>query len=68
MPARAVPEFVAEVYAKGLTGAETLRPVVERYAQVPDPAPDEFYMDVGGSGPFCLAGSRSSRATPPSAT
>jgi sulfite reductase (ferredoxin) len=56
VPARVVPEFVAEVYAKGLISAETLRPLVARYARVPDPTPDELYLDVGGDEPFSLAG------------
>jgi len=56
VPARLVPEFVAEIYAKGLAGAEALRPLVQRFAQVPDQAPEDFYVDVGGCEPFSLAG------------
>ena len=56
VPARSIPALVAEIYAKGITQAAALRPVVERYAQVPDQAPDDFYIDVGGCEPFSLAG------------
>jgi sulfite reductase (ferredoxin) len=56
IPARLVPELVAEIYVKGLTSAEALRPLVARYARVPDQVPEDFYVDVGGSEPFSLAG------------
>jgi len=56
IPARLVPDLVAEIYAKGLASVEALRPLVQRFAQVPDQVPEYFYVDVGGSEPFSLAG------------
>ena len=56
VPARLVPELVVEIYTKGIASAEALRPLVERYARVPDQTPEDFYVDVGGSEPFSLAG------------
>jgi sulfite reductase (ferredoxin) len=56
VPARLVPDLVAEIYAKGLASVEALRPLVQRFAQVPDQVPEDFYVDVGGSEPFSLAG------------
>jgi sulfite reductase (ferredoxin) len=56
VPARLVPELVAAIYAHGLASAEALRPLVQRYAEVPDQAPEDFFVDVGGSEPFSLAG------------
>jgi sulfite reductase (ferredoxin) len=56
VPARLVPELVAEIYARGLASVEALRPLVQRYAQVPDQVPEDFFVDVGGSEPFSLAG------------
>jgi sulfite reductase (ferredoxin) len=56
VPARLIPELVAEIYAKGLASVEALRPLVARYARVPDQVPEYFYVDVGGSEPFSLAG------------
>ena len=56
VPARLVPEFVAEIYARGLASAEALRPLVQRFAQMPDQAPEDFYVDMGGREPFSLAG------------
>ena len=56
VPARLVSDLVAEIYAQGLASVEALRPLVGRYAQVPDQVPEDFCVDVGGSEPFSLAG------------
>jgi sulfite reductase (ferredoxin) len=56
VPARKIPDLVADIYAQGLSRTEDLRPLVQRYGEVPDEAPDELYTDVGGKGPFSLAG------------
>jgi sulfite reductase (ferredoxin) len=56
VPARRIPDLLAEIYEQGLEGAEAIRPLVQRYAQIPDDAPDELYTDVGSSEPFSLAG------------
>lgn len=56
VPARQVPDLVADIYAQGITSTEALRPLVARHAQVPDPTPESLYVDVGGTCAFSLAG------------
>jgi sulfite reductase (ferredoxin) len=56
VPARRVPELVAEIYAQGIASVEALGLLVQGFAQVPDHAPENLYVDVGGSEPFSLAG------------
>jgi hypothetical protein len=55
VPTQRIADLVVEIYAQGLEGAEAIRPLVQRYAQVPDDAPDALHTDVGGCGPFTLA-------------
>ncbi len=56
VPAQRIPDLVAAICAQGLTSPADIRPVVEHFAKIPEPTPDELYVDVGGSGPFSLAG------------
>ena len=56
VPARLVPELVAEIYGQGLTGEEALRPLVQRFARLKEPVPEELYLDLGGTEPFSLSG------------
>jgi sulfite reductase (ferredoxin) len=51
VPAQRIPDLVAEIYAQGVKGSEALRPLVQRYAQIPEDAPDKLTTDVGGCGP-----------------
>jgi sulfite reductase (ferredoxin) len=56
VPARQIPDLVADIYAQGIASNEALRSLVERHGQVPDPAPDSLYVDLGSTCPFSLAG------------
>ena len=57
VPARRVPDLVAEALGAGAIDAEQIAPLVARYADVGDgPLPDECYTDWGADVPFSLAG------------
>ncbi len=57
VPARRIPDLVAEAMETGATTAEDLAPLVERYADLGQgPIPDDTYIDFGADGPFSLPG------------
>lgn len=56
VPARVVPDFVAEIYRRGLSAPADVRALVGEYARLPDPVPESYYVDIGGTGPFSLDG------------
>jgi sulfite reductase (ferredoxin) len=56
VPARVVPALLAEVYRRGLANTDDVRALVAEFAQLPDPVPEEYYVDVGDTKPFSLDG------------
>jgi sulfite reductase (ferredoxin) len=56
LPARAVPDFVAEVVKLGLSEPKAIRALVERHAQLPTPIPEDYFVDWGQRAAFTLAG------------
>jgi len=56
VPARVVPELLAEVYRRGLANTDEVRTLVAEFARLPDPVPEEYYVDVGDTKPFSLDG------------
>ena len=57
VPARRVPDLVAEAMATGATTPEQLPPLVAHHADLDDgPLPAEYYVDFGADGPFSLPG------------
>ena len=57
IPARRVPDMVAEALATGATDAEQIEPLIARYADVSEGAlPEDYYCDWGADVPFSLAG------------
>jgi sulfite reductase (ferredoxin) len=58
IPAKRIPEFVAEVFANGLVENEKdkLKAVVAQYGRLPAELPDDFFYDYGSDEPFSLAG------------
>jgi len=57
VPAKRVPDLVAEALEAGATDARQLEPIVARHADVGDAAlPDEYYCDWGADVPFSLNG------------
>jgi len=56
LPARIVPDFLADVLKQGLTTTLAIQPLVEKYAQLPSPIPASYFVDWGQETPFTLAG------------
>ena len=56
VPARVVPELLAEIYRRGLANTDDVRTLVAEFARLPDPVPEEYYVDVGDTKPFSLDG------------
>lgn len=56
VPARVVPDLVAKIYRRGLSEVDEVRALVAEHARLPDPVPESYYVDVGGTGPFSLDG------------
>jgi sulfite reductase (ferredoxin) len=56
VPARVVPELLSEVYRRGLANTDDVRTLVAEFARLPDPVPEEYYVDVGDTKPFSLDG------------
>jgi len=57
VPAKRVPDLVAEALAAGATTPEQLEPLVARYADLGDGAlPHDYYRDYSADVPFSLAG------------
>jgi sulfite reductase (ferredoxin) len=56
VPARVVPELLAEVYRRGIANTDDVRALVAEFARLPNPVPEEYYVDVGDTKPFSLDG------------
>jgi sulfite reductase (ferredoxin) len=56
IPAKRIPDFVAQVFTNGLTGKDNLKSIVEQYEKLPAQIPDDFFYDYGSDKPFSLAG------------
>jgi len=57
LPARRIPEFVAQVLQAGALAGERLRELVQKYAELPaEKIPEDYYRDWGSDAPFSLAG------------
>ncbi|MHC4883825.1 MAG: sulfurtransferase TusA family protein [Planctomycetota bacterium] len=56
VPAKLIPDFLVEAHRTGAVGPDVLRELVERFAPIPDPIPEEFYVDWGQTEAFSLAG------------
>lgn len=56
LPARVVPDFVADVLRQGLTTPGAIKPLLEAHGQLPAPIPEDYFVDWGQSTPFTLAG------------
>jgi sulfite reductase (ferredoxin) len=57
LPARKIPEFVAETLQRGTLAGDRLRTLVEEYARLPaGEIPEDYYRDWGAEAPFSLAG------------
>ena len=56
IPAKRIPDFVAEVFTNGLVKKDELKALVEQYEKLPERIPDDFFYDYGSDEPFSLAG------------
>ncbi len=57
LPAKRIPEFVAEALQAGVPAGERLRELVQKYTELPAEAiPEDYYRDWGSEAPFSLAG------------
>ncbi len=56
IPARAVPDFLAEAKRTGKYSEEYLQTLAMRYETLPNPIPEDYYHDWGSNEPFSLAG------------
>jgi len=57
VPAKRVPDLVAEALTTGATTPDQLEPLVARYADLGDAdLPQDYYTDYGSDEPFSLAG------------
>jgi sulfite reductase (ferredoxin) len=56
LPARIIPDFLADVLKQGLTTIPAIQPLVEKYAQLPSPIPANYFVDWGQETLFTLAG------------
>jgi sulfite reductase (ferredoxin) len=57
LPARRIPEFVAEALQGGPLTGNRLRKLVEEFARLPaGEIPEDYYRDWGSDAPFSLAG------------
>ncbi len=57
LPARIIPEFVAELFAEGAPSSERTWKLVEKYAgRVTGEIPEEYYFDWGADVAFSLSG------------
>jgi len=56
VPAKRVPELIAEALVRGAKTPGALRPLVAEYGTVPEEVPEDFYYDFGSDVPFSLAG------------
>jgi sulfite reductase (ferredoxin) len=56
IPAKRIPDFVAEVFANGISGKDNFKSIVGQYEKLPAQIPDDFFYDYGSEEPFSLAG------------
>ncbi|MHC4721572.1 MAG: sulfurtransferase TusA family protein [Planctomycetota bacterium] len=56
IPAKKIPDFVAQVFTNGLAGKDDLKALVAQYGELPAELPDDFFFDYGSDEPFSLAG------------
>jgi sulfite reductase (ferredoxin) len=57
VPAKRIPELLAEAFAGGATGGPQLEELVQRYSDTASARyPQEYFCDYGSSEPFSLAG------------
>jgi sulfite reductase (ferredoxin) len=56
IPAKRIPDFVAEVFANGIIQKGRLKALVAQYEELPAELPDDFFYDYGSNEPFSLAG------------
>ena len=56
VPARRIPDLIAEVLTKHLVASPEMAAVVAEYGRIPEDAPDIYYRDHGADEPFSLAG------------
>jgi sulfite reductase (ferredoxin) len=56
IPAKRIPQFVAEAIDNGLADKQRLAGLVEKYGKLPDAVPEDCFYDFGQNEPFSLAG------------
>jgi len=57
MPAKRIPDFLAEVLTKGLIEKEQTKDIITKYSDINiESLPDDYYYDWGSDEPFSLAG------------
>ncbi|MFH1370079.1 MAG: sulfurtransferase TusA family protein [Planctomycetota bacterium] len=56
IPAKRIPQFVAEALGDGPADKERLAGLVEKYGKLPDVVPEDYFFDFGQDEPFSLAG------------
>lgn len=56
VPAKRVPELLAEALRRGTTTPKALRPLVEEFSVIPEDVPEDYYQDFGANAAFSLAG------------
>ncbi len=56
IPARRIPDMLVNAYKQAGTSPEQLRELVEKYENLPDPVPEEYFYDWGSDTPFSLDG------------
>jgi sulfite reductase beta subunit-like hemoprotein len=56
VPARRIPELLAEALEQSAKTPDALRPLVAKYTAIPDNVPEDFYYEFGADVPFSLAG------------
>ena len=57
VPARKIPELLAEAFETGAIGKQQLKTLVQRYSDsISAEFPDDYYYDYGSEEPFSLAG------------
>jgi sulfite reductase (ferredoxin) len=56
VPAKRIPQLVAELLASGSVDEERTAKLVAQYADISSDLPEDYYSDFGSSEPFSLAG------------
>ncbi len=56
VPAKRVPDMIAEALAHNIKDADRLRALVSTYGAIPEDPPEDYFRDFGETTPFSLAG------------